>query len=354
MKKKLISVLITLCVFSIINFVYATEPIFFYDSGVEFTDEAGLYASLSDVTNFAQTNVAEEIDGNWEIQDNIHFSFGDDDDFSFRHNTTSTNYEIVNAANSVLWWLTPAGEVGTITTANPYIALYDSNAAGADRADEFTGMLTGGFSTTTEDAEISDWALTSMGCATAGTEYTNLFWDGSDSHLYMGVFVDYSGANPSVAPAAVANYESIYWDFDYAATTVALLPKDATTDFYSTLDFEIGGLAVNGGQSYKKTNVADAAYGTSALTTDYIVAWTSISAARAAVISTEDEDSGTATLPRVMIFKDQTGNAASYNITISLESGGNIDGAATYVLNKPYQFVTLEIDGTNAYTIGGN
>ena len=107
-------------------------------------------------------------------------------------------------------------------------------------------------------------------------------------------------------------------------------------------------------QVCKKTNVADANYGTSALTTDSIVAWTSLSVARTATISTEDEDSGTAALPRVMTFKDQTGSAASYNITISLESGGNIDGAATYVLNKPYQFVALEIDGTNAYVIGGN
>jgi len=115
-----------------------------------------------------------------------------------------------------------------------------------------------------------------------------------------------------------------------------------------------GTVISNGGQTHKKTNVADANYGTSALTTDYIVAWTSLSAARTATISTEDEDSGTAALPRVMTFKDQTGSAASYNITISLESGGNIDGAATYVLNKPYQFVVLEIDGTNAYAIGGS
>jgi len=112
--------------------------------------------------------------------------------------------------------------------------------------------------------------------------------------------------------------------------------------------------AVNGDQSCKKTNVADANYGTSAITTDYVVAWTSLSAAKTATISTEDEDSGTATLPRVMIFKDQTGSAASYNITISLESSGNIDGATTYVLNRPYQFVVLEIDGTNAWVIGGN
>jgi len=208
-----------------------------------FSDEAGLYANLSDVTNFAQTNVAEEISANYEVQDDINFSFGNDDDFSFKHNTTSTNYEIVNAANSALWWLTPAGGVGTISTANPYIAMYDSNAAGIDRADEFTGMLTWGFSTTTEDAEISDWALTSIGCATAGTEYTNLFWDGSESHLYMGVFADYTGANPSVAPLDVANFESLVWDCDYAEDTIGVSSSVSGT---TTIDFTTLNLLTTG------------------------------------------------------------------------------------------------------------
>lgn len=113
------------------------------------------------------------------------------------------------------------------------------------------------------------------------------------------------------------------------------------------------GISNNGKLIVKKTNVADAAYGTSALTTDYIVAWTSLTAARVAVISTEDENSGTTTQPRVMIFKDQVGLAASYPITISLESGGNIDGALTYVINQPYMSVTLYLDGTNAFTMGG-
>jgi len=161
------------------------------------------------------------------------------------------------------------------------------------------------------------------------------------------VFYDAAyGATRTLTQLAAAG--TGYWtetgaDVSYSAGNVGINVVSPTTTH-----------AINGGQACKKTNVADAAYGTSAITSDYIVAWTSISAARAAVISTEDEDSGTATLPRVMIFKDQTGSTASYNITISLESGGSIDGAATYILNKPYQFVVLEIDGTNAWTIGGN
>jgi hypothetical protein len=108
-------------------------------------------------------------------------------------------------------------------------------------------------------------------------------------------------------------------------------------------------LAVAGGQTVKKTNVADANYGTSALTTDYIIGWSSLSASRTATISTEDVQSGTATQPRVMIFKDESGNAGSFNITISLENAGTIDGAANFVIDQPYQSVTIYLQGTNGY-----
>jgi hypothetical protein len=104
--------------------------------------------------------------------------------------------------------------------------------------------------------------------------------------------------------------------------------------------------AIGGGQTVKKTNVSDAAYGTSALTSDYIVAWSSLTAARAAVISTEDVESGTTTQPRVIIIKDESGNAGTYNITITLENSGTIDGAASYVITQPYQSVTIYLNGS--------
>ena len=110
-----------------------------------------------------------------------------------------------------------------------------------------------------------------------------------------------------------------------------------------------GGLSVGGSQLVKQTRVADAAYGTSALTTDYIVAFTSLSAARAAVISSEDVASGTTAQLRVMIFKDESGNAETYPITISLESGGTINGALTYVLNTNYEAVNIYLNGTNGF-----
>ena len=107
-----------------------------------------------------------------------------------------------------------------------------------------------------------------------------------------------------------------------------------------------------GGQAVNKTNVADVAYNPSVLTDDYIIAFTSLTASRIVTISTEDEDTGTATAPRVIIVKDQSGNCApGVTITVVLESGGTIDGAANVVLNSAYESVIIYIDGTNGFTI---
>jgi len=115
-------------------------------------------------------------------------------------------------------------------SATPGLIMRDTDAAGAADADEYTFTLESGLSTTTEDGEISDFALTAWGAGTAGTQYTHLFWDGSDSHLYMGVLADYTAANPSVAPLDVATYESLVWDFDYGTDMVGVSsPVSGTT-----------------------------------------------------------------------------------------------------------------------------
>ena len=109
-------------------------------------------------------------------------------------------------------------------------------------------------------------------------------------------------------------------------------------------------MSVSGANFRGKVNVADANYGTSALTDDYIIAFTSITAARTVVISTEDRDTGTATAPRIFHIKDESGSCSGVNtITISLETAGNIDGAATVVLSAAYNAVSIYVDGTNGF-----
>ena len=172
-----------------------------------------------------------------------------------------------------------------------------------------------------------------------------------------GIFVEDGGqvGIGTTAPAAALEINHATGD------SMRLTYNDANGSAANYVDFSVsssGDLTVTpsgshagivGGQSVKKTNVSDANYGTSALTSDYIVAFLTLTAARTATISTEDEDSGTATQPRVMIFKDESGSAATYNITISLESGGTIDGAANFVIDQPYQSVTIYLNGTNGF-----
>lgn len=107
----------------------------------------------------------------------------------------------------------------------------------------------------------------------------------------------------------------------------------------------------SGDQATHRTAVGAADYNPSALTTDYIIAMTDTAAPRAVTISTEDEDSGTTDNPRMMIVIDESGNCNVSNITITLESGGTINGAANVVMNVAYQAVRLYLDGTNAWII---
>jgi len=118
----------------------------------------------------------------------------------------------------------------------------------------------------------------------------------------------------------------------------------------SDLSATFGGNVIIPGANFRgKVNVADTNYGTSALTDDYIIAFTSLSAARTVTISDEDIASGSITVPRIMIIKDESGSCSGANtITIALESG-NIDGAANVVLDTAYSSITLYLNGTNGF-----
>jgi len=186
-------------------------------------------------------------------------NFGTDNDFKVGFSSSADRLEVQNSSDTPLFWLTKSGELGLISGASPAYKLYDSDAAGADRADEEAAFLEGGFSTTTEDAEVSDFALGGYGGAVAGTKYTNLFMRNSTSSLYMGVLADYTNTNPSVVPLDVADYESLMWDFDYAANTIGVSsPVSGTTTInWGTLNHDTTGLTTGGVKTVVDANPAD-------------------------------------------------------------------------------------------------
>lgn len=110
-------------------------------------------------------------------------------------------------------------------------------------------------------------------------------------------------------------------------------------------------IKLSGGQIVHKTDAGAADYNPSTITSNYIITVDTTAAARAVIISTEDRDSGTAANPRIFIIKDIAGNAGTNNITVSLETAGNIEFAANHVINVNGGSITLMLDGTNGYII---
>ena len=149
-----------------------------------------------------------------------------------------------------------------------------------------------------------------------------------------------------VSATPVAGTEESYTDKidgDNITTTGAFADGagGVTGEFFKT----------HGARMVHKTDGGAADYNPSILTSDYIVTVDTTSAARSVIISTEDRDSGSPTKPRIFIIKDIAGNAATNNITISLETAGTIDGGASVAINTNYGTKTIIIDGTDGYTI---
>lgn len=116
------------------------------------------------------------------------------------------------------------------------------------------------------------------------------------------------------------------------------------------IDGKIYGPIVEAGPVlYQRVAVGAADYNPSALTTDYIIGVNDTAAARAVIISSEDVATGSPTRPRVFLIKDESKVCSVNNITLSLESGGTIEGAASVVMNVNGQALMLYIDGTNGH-----
>jgi Major tropism determinant N-terminal domain len=95
-----------------------------------------------------------------------------------------------------------------------------------------------------------------------------------------------------------------------------------------------------------RTAVADAAY--SALTTDRMIAYTSITAARAVALSLAASfPTGT----RLLVV-DESGNcSATLTITLNRAGSDTINGATSVAINVAYGYVAIESNGSNAWTV---
>lgn len=109
----------------------------------------------------------------------------------------------------------------------------------------------------------------------------------------------------------------------------------------------VPGTSINTTQSFTaglvfhRTVVSDTNY--VALTTDCIIAYTSLSAGRSVTLPI------TAGVAQIFIIKDESGLAGTDNITIAGASG-TIDGSANKVINANYGVLRVYFQGTNYFT----
>jgi hypothetical protein len=126
--------------------------------------------------------------------------------------------------------ITTADEIRSAGAASPYTGLMDSDAAGAEYTDEETVKIYGQQTTTTEDGEVGDFRIATVGGSAAGTWNTNVWWDASGELLYLGTMTD------ADAPAAISGSENLNVDFNTATDNEILVATDSgATDIRTAL-----------------------------------------------------------------------------------------------------------------------
>lgn len=102
-------------------------------------------------------------------------------------------------------------------------------------------------------------------------------------------------------------------------------------------------ITLNSAVIVRRTTVADIAY--TILTTDFVVAYTSLTTARTTTLPTAVGVTG-----QMYVIKDEAGTALTNNITIATTASQTIDGSSTKVIITAYGSVTLYSNGANWFT----
>lgn len=120
------------------------------------------------------------------ITDDTCIPLGTDSDVLICWDSVAAVLEFRDSAGDPFAWLDPANKTLDIASvASPEMSLFDSDGAGADRADKYAGGVAANFTTTTEDAETSDLIFYGM---IGGSKVAVGFFDGSAALWDLGAY----------------------------------------------------------------------------------------------------------------------------------------------------------------------
>ncbi len=162
-----------------------------------------------------------------------------------------------------------------------------------------------------------------------------------------------SNFNVTVNKAATADTASFIFEDDFSGRAQIGLcgddnfhfkvsPNGSTWNNGITIDATTG--AITPGNA--RTAVSDAAY--TALTTDRLIAYTAITAARAVSLPAAASYPAGVTLTVV----DESGSCSATNaITLNTAGTDKIDGGSSAIISQAYGYIALESNGSNAWTV---
>jgi hypothetical protein len=81
------------------------------------------------------------------------------------------------------------------------------------------------------------------------------------------------------------------------------------------------------------------------MSTDYLIAYTTLTASRTVTLPSASDMAN-----RILIVKDESGVAGTYNIFINVTAGGTIDGASSKTISTSYGNIEVYSNGSQWFT----
>jgi len=147
-----------------------------------------------------------------------------------------------------------------------------------------------------------------------------------------------------VTPGALAEYEGYGIEIVTSGSqnAIAEIYGEVVTDLTDSIDCVNSINKLANGRVVRSSTAASVNSAGEAL-----IGVTDTSAARTVTLDTDDVIDG-----KTIIIKDESGGAATNNITIATEASETIDGASTATISTDYGYIKVYSDGTNWFTIG--
>lgn len=184
---------------------------------------------------------------------------------------------------------------------------------------------------------------------TTGANNTGVGFSAGQTNAY-GSNLTLLGANSDVATNNLTNATAIGYRAQAGASNALVLGGITGVNGGTSVNVGIGtttpnaALHVVGGLIWNRTAVADANY--TALATDYLIAYTSLTAARTVTLPA----GATNNAGQWYVIKDESGSAGLVTTITVAPASGTIDGAASIAINSSHGVFRVYSNGANWFT----